>query len=105
MKRRKLFIPGFIVAVGAFMLASASYGWAKDGNKGSECSKMMSIDSLLNSPAAPVISFPEKFQVFDNDLNLVYESSDKKDQKLNSLLVKSNFLTEINNSHIYQLSR
>ena len=104
MKRRKLFILGFIVAVGIFMLASVSYGWA-NGNEGSEKSEMLRIDSLLNSPAAPVISFPVKFQVFDRDLNLVYESFDNKDQKLSSLLVKSNFLAVINNTHIYQFSR
>ena len=105
MNRHKLYILAFIVAVAIFTLATVGHVWADTGRDGADKKELAKAESYFQQTAGPVIEFPEKFQVFDNDLNLVYESSDKKDQKLNTFLVKCDFLTVINNTHIYQLSR
>ncbi|HLF33576.1 MAG TPA: hypothetical protein VI583_05040 [Cyclobacteriaceae bacterium] len=105
MNRHKLYILAFIVAVAIFTLATVGHVWADTGRDGADKKELAKAESYFQQTAGPVIEFPEKFQVFDKDLNLVYESPDKKDRKLKNLMAKSDFLAEINNTHIYQLSR
>jgi hypothetical protein len=108
MTKHKLYILAFIITVVIIALATVSDVWArtsqKEEDKKIELPLINNIDNI-EDPLASIILFPEKTQVFGADFNLVYESFDRMDQKLLDLLEKSNFLVEINNTHIFQLSR
>jgi hypothetical protein len=105
MNKHKLYILAFIISVAIIMVATARQVWADTGRDGTDKKELAKAESYFQQSAGLVIDFPEKFQVFDKDLNLVYETPDKKDRKLKNLLGKSDFLAEINNTYIYQLSR
>ena len=107
---KKLVVKILIIVSGAAFTLSTTAGitranpGSKDENKTVD-ERMVQAESYFQAPSVPVIVFPDTYKVYDVNQNLVYETQDKNDQKLLTLIGKSDLLLEINNTHIYQLSR
>ena len=107
---KKLVVKILMIVVGAaftismtMVNAKANPG-SKDENKVSE-ERMIQAESYFQVPTEPAVVFQDTYKVYDPKQDLVYESQDKNDPKLLKLIGKSDMLVEINNTHIYQLSR
>jgi hypothetical protein len=109
-KMKKLVVKILMIVSGAAFTLSVIPGNAnanpgnKDENKIFQ-ERMIEAESYFQAPVLPELKFDANYKVYDPDQNLVYESKDKDDRKLQKLIGKSDFLVEINNNHIYQLSR
>ena len=62
-------------------------------------------DSFVNNPEKQEIESRISYRIYSNDFDLVYETKDKDDRKLEGLMPKCDLISESNNTHIYQLSR
>ena len=107
---KKLVVKILIIVSGvAFTLSMTPLNAkANPGNKNENNTlkeRMILAESYFQVPIEPVINFPDTYKVYDTEQNLVYESQEKNDPKLLKLIGKSDLLVEINNTHIYQLSR
>ena len=88
MNTQILYMPAFLIAVLIIALANA-------GNI---------IANFLSRFEMPA-KISGKIDVYDSDFNLIYESVDIVDRKMEDLVLKSDLNIETNNTHIYQLSR
>jgi hypothetical protein len=108
MNTQKLYLPALIITLVIIAMANAGNAIADAGSKKDEIKKKVNQeDSVVDfhyPPSIPVV-ISGKIQVYDSDFNLVYESIDIVDRKLYALVLKSDLIVEINNTHIYQLSR
>lgn len=98
----KLAVPAAVVLLAAILNAEAGTEYNDSSHSKN---RQTEAESYFQAPVLPVIASPEKIQVFNSEFRLVYESSDQQDRKLRELLVRSDLILEINNTHIYQLSR
>jgi hypothetical protein len=106
LKKATLLILGILVATFT-ILCQVSVGEPKN-LEDLEKEQFMLIETILNE-----IEVQEKnaslqdnlYKIFNNDNKLVFETRNAEDQKLKSLINKSDLLTTINNISYYKLSR
>ncbi len=67
--------------------------------------RMQQAESYINSPMQVKFDFTDSYRIYDAHFNLIYETASVNDQKLQWLLMKSDLIADINNTHIFQLSR
>ena len=108
MNEQKLHILTFIISLVIITIANAGNVLAdaasKKGKNKNTVNQNVSITKVHAQVEMPA-EISRKIQVYDSDFNLVYESIDLSDLRLNDLVLKSDLIIEINNTHIYQFSR
>ncbi len=107
---KKLIVTNLMMLIGAillFPLNSAFAGTEKGNSEDTRITqeRFQQAETYFGTQVEPKFQAPVSYRIYNSDFNLVYETSDKQDIKLQQLLVKSDLITEINNTHIYQLSR
>jgi hypothetical protein len=108
MYKHKLNIPALFTAMVILAITTAGNVQAEVRREKEEFKKQQTqaiqkteIHSLVHQPLNGIA----KIEVYDPEFNLVYETADIEDLKLNDLLLKCDLIFEINNIHIFQLSR
>ena len=105
MKRKTILILGIIIAVIAsvnnFSYADISIGSEKNDIEFQL--EQLAVEILeANQDEGEVTSV---YKVYNSSDQLVYETSNEKDEKFTQLIRKSDFLTEVNKISYYKLSR
>ena len=107
---KKQYINILTLSITLILLSLFSTGTLKAGVQNDENStgfkeRMKIAESYMGKPAEPMFEISQVYKVYGADFNLVYESYDRQDEKLNALITKSDLITTTNNTHIFQLSR
>ena len=105
MKRKTILILGIIIAVIAsvnnFSYADISIGSEKNDIEFQL--EQLAVEILeANQDEGEVTSV---YKVYNSSDQLVYETSNEKDEKFTQLIRKSDFITEVNKISYYKLSR
>lgn len=106
MIQRSILFLGVAVAIGLlicnFSYAESNAGKSMDAIESESLQLAMDIVLSMDSPQMEEI---QKVKVFNDAGQLIYEGQNTESQKLEQLLKKSDFLTEINDISYYKLSR